>query len=91
MFSTTTPSAIQPAQTAHTAGVFTKRVGNSIDSANGESSEFTPFLNIMSEWYARDASRSGMNSLHRFYTQLRFIFTFSLYDLPIIINLEERS
>jgi len=27
MFSTTTPSAIQPAQTAHAAGVFTKRVG----------------------------------------------------------------
>jgi len=32
-------------------------VSNSIDSANGESSEFAPFLNIMSEWYARDASR----------------------------------
>jgi len=32
-------------------------VNNSIDSANGESSEFAPFLNIMSEWYARDASR----------------------------------
>ena len=32
-------------------------VSNNIDSANGESSEFVPFLNIMSEWYARDASR----------------------------------
>jgi len=32
-------------------------VSNSIDSANGESGEFAPFLNIMSEWYARDASR----------------------------------
>jgi len=32
-------------------------VSNNIDSANGESSEFAPFLNIMSEWYARDASR----------------------------------
>jgi len=32
-------------------------VNNSIDSANGESNEFAPFLNIMSEWYARDASR----------------------------------
>jgi len=27
MFSTTTPSAIQPAQTAHAAGTFTKRIG----------------------------------------------------------------
>ena len=32
-------------------------VSNNIDSANGESSEFAPFLNIMAEWYARDASR----------------------------------
>ena len=32
-------------------------VSNNIDSANGESGEFAPFLNIMSEWYARDASR----------------------------------
>ena len=32
-------------------------VSNNIDSANGESSEFAPFLNIMSEWYARDTSR----------------------------------
>ena len=32
-------------------------VSNNIDSDNGESSEFAPFLNIMSEWYARDTSR----------------------------------
>ena len=32
-------------------------VSNGIDSKNGESSEFAPFLNIMAEWYARDASR----------------------------------
>ena len=32
-------------------------VSNGIDSQNGASSEFAPFLNIMSEWYARDASR----------------------------------
>jgi Site-specific recombinases, DNA invertase Pin homologs len=32
-------------------------VSNNIDSENGESSEFAPFLNIMSEWYARDTSR----------------------------------
>ena len=32
-------------------------VSNNIDSANGESGEFAPFLNIMAEWYARDASR----------------------------------
>jgi len=28
-------------------------VSNNIDSDNGASSEFAPFLNIMSEWYAR--------------------------------------
>ena len=32
-------------------------VSNGIDSMGGESNEFAPFLNIMSEWYARDASR----------------------------------
>lgn len=32
-------------------------VSNNIDSQNGENNEFAPFLNIMSEWYARDASR----------------------------------
>lgn len=32
-------------------------VSNNIDSQNGESGEFAPFLNIMAEWYARDASR----------------------------------
>jgi len=32
-------------------------VSNNIDSANSESGEFAPFLNIMAEWYARDTSR----------------------------------
>ena len=32
-------------------------INNGIDSANRADSEFTPFLNIMNEWYARDTSR----------------------------------
>jgi hypothetical protein len=32
-------------------------VSNNIDSEDGASGEFAPFLNIMAEWYARDASR----------------------------------
>lgn len=32
-------------------------VNNGIDSANQSESDFTPFLNIMNEWYARDSSR----------------------------------
>jgi DNA invertase Pin-like site-specific DNA recombinase len=32
-------------------------VSNNIDSNNKESAEFAPFLNLMSEWYARDCSR----------------------------------
>jgi len=32
-------------------------ISNNIDSTNSESAEFVPFLNIMSEWYARDCSR----------------------------------
>lgn len=32
-------------------------INNGIDSANQQDSDFTPFLNIMNEWYARDASR----------------------------------
>ena len=39
-------------------------ISNSIDSANGESGEFVPFLNIMSEWYARDCSRKIKASAH---------------------------
>lgn len=32
-------------------------VNNGIDSANQNENDFTPFLNIMNEWYARDSSR----------------------------------
>ena len=32
-------------------------INNGIDSANQQDSDFTPFLNIMNEWYARDAGR----------------------------------
>lgn len=32
-------------------------IGNSIDSDNPSSSEFVPFVSIMSEWYLRDLSR----------------------------------
>ncbi|MDR0651794.1 MAG: DUF4368 domain-containing protein, partial [Synergistaceae bacterium] len=38
-------------------------ISNNIDSANGEN-EFAPFLNIMSEWYARDTSRKIKAVLH---------------------------
>jgi len=39
-------------------------VSNGIDSANIESSEFAPFLNIMSEWYAKDTSRKIKTVAH---------------------------
>lgn len=32
-------------------------ISNGIDSDNQQESDFTPFLNIMNEWYARDTSR----------------------------------
>ena len=32
-------------------------INNGIDSANQTDSDFTPFLNIMNEWYARDSSK----------------------------------
>ena len=32
-------------------------IGNGVDSADQNSNEFVPFLNIMNEWYLRDASR----------------------------------
>lgn len=32
-------------------------INNSIDSINPESLEFAPFINIMSEWYAKDCSK----------------------------------
>ena len=31
-------------------------INNSVDSENGSDNDFTPFLNIMNEWYARDTS-----------------------------------
>lgn len=38
-------------------GIHFIAISNNIDSTNGESNEFAPFLNIMSEWYLRDTSR----------------------------------
>jgi len=35
-------------------------IGNGVDSNDGSSSEFAPFLNIMNEWYLRDASRKQL-------------------------------
>lgn len=32
-------------------------INNGIDSANQTENDFTPFLNIMNEWYARDSSK----------------------------------
>jgi DNA invertase Pin-like site-specific DNA recombinase len=39
-------------------------VSNNIDSENQESVEFAPFLNLMSEWYAKDCSRKVKTVLH---------------------------
>lgn len=47
-------------------------VNNGVDSANQADNDFTPFLNIMNEWYIRDSSRkvttvlraSGMEGKH---------------------------
>ncbi len=32
-------------------------INNNVDSANQQDSDFTPFLNIINEWYAKDASK----------------------------------
>jgi site-specific DNA recombinase len=32
-------------------------VNNGVDSANQQKSDFTPFLNIINEWYAKDTSK----------------------------------
>lgn len=37
-------------------------IGNGVDSTDGTTSEFAPFLNIMNEWYLRDASRKQIAS-----------------------------
>ena len=31
-------------------------INNNVDSANPTDNDFTPFLNIMNEWYAKDTS-----------------------------------
>ena len=33
-------------------------INNGIDSANQTDSDFTPFINIMNEWFAKDTSKS---------------------------------
>ena len=44
-------------ETFRVNGVRFIAVNNGIDSLNPESLEFAPFINIMSEWYAKDASK----------------------------------
>jgi DNA invertase Pin-like site-specific DNA recombinase len=39
------------------SGVRFIAINNSIDSANQQDSDFTPFLNIINEWYAKDTSK----------------------------------
>ena len=39
-------------------------ISNGVDSIDRNTEEFTPFLNIMSEWYLRDCSRRMKAALH---------------------------
>lgn len=39
------------------SGVRFIAINNGVDSANGSDNEFTPFINIMNEWYAKDTSK----------------------------------
>lgn len=32
-------------------------INNGVDSANQQESDFTPFLNIINKWYAKDTSK----------------------------------
>ena len=38
-------------------------IGNGVDSADANTGEFVPFLNIMSEWYLRDCSRKQIAAI----------------------------
>ena len=38
-------------------------VNNGVDSANPTDNDFTPFLNIMNEWYAKDTSKKNQGSV----------------------------
>ena len=44
-------------------GIHFVAIGNSIDSNDPGSSEFAPFVNIMSEWYLRDLSRKQRTAI----------------------------
>ena len=44
-------------------GVHFVAIGNGIDSNDPASSEFAPFVNIMSEWYLRDLSRKQRTAI----------------------------
>ena len=44
-------------------GIHFVAIGNSVDSNDPSSSEFAPFVNIMSEWYLRDLSRKQRTAI----------------------------
>jgi DNA invertase Pin-like site-specific DNA recombinase len=54
-------------------------ISNNIDSQNLESAEFAPFLNIMSEWYARDTSRKIKTVVHNKGNSGRHITNIAIY------------
>lgn len=39
-------------------------VDNGVDSNNKQDNDFTPFLNIINEWYAKDISRKVQRAMH---------------------------
>lgn len=46
------------------AGVRFIAISNGVDSNNSQDNDFTPFLNIINEWYIRDCSRKITTVLH---------------------------
>lgn len=68
-------------------------VGNGVDSANQTDSDFTPFLNIINEWYAKDTSKkiravnkSRMERGER--TNDAHPYGYDLVDKKLIVNVE---
>lgn len=57
-------------------------INNNVDSANPTDNDFTPFLNIMNEWYAKDTS----NKIRAVFKSRMDAFLFALIQMIVTLK-----
>ena len=66
-------------------------VNNGIDSDNPDTLEFAPFINIMSEWYAKDISKKVKTGIKTKGMSGKPIVTEAPFDFPSVYRREEQK